>query len=78
MFPSHDRPATARVKRGPKPRGRNVYPLSIAVTAAQRARIEGIADRREVTISEVVRGFIEAGLDCEPPAKDLTQEAPNR
>lgn len=58
-------PGTARPKRGPKARGRTVYPLTIAVTVEQRALLESIADREQVTISAVVRRLIAVGFATE-------------
>jgi len=49
-------------RRGPKPRGRTVTPLTITVTTAQRIALDAIADRQQRSISAVVREFIAVGI----------------
>ena len=55
-----------RRRPGPKPRGRTVIPLTITVTHAQRAALEGLADVQAISISAVVRQFIITGLAVQP------------
>ncbi len=61
LFLSPDTPASPS-RRGPKPRGRKVKPLTIAITLEQRAALEVLADTRQTSISDVVRTFIADGL----------------
>jgi len=62
MTTARDDPGILKRKPGPKPRGRTVLPLTIAVTMAQRALLDGIAARECITVSAVVRRLIVAGL----------------
>ncbi len=62
MFLLLDGRNAPRSRRGPKPRGRKVKPLTIAVTMEQRIALEALADARGASISEVVRQFITHGL----------------
>jgi len=62
MTTARDDPGILKRKPGPRPRGRTVLPLTIAVTMAQRALLDGIAARECTTVSAVVRRLIVAGL----------------
>ncbi len=62
MFSFLDGRNAPKPRRGPKPRGRKVKPLTIAVTLEQRLALESLADARGTSISEVVRQFIAQGL----------------
>jgi len=62
MFSFLDGRSPPKARRGPKPRGRKVKPLTIAVTTEQRLALEALADARGSSISEVVRQFITHGL----------------
>ncbi len=60
---------------GPKARGRTVLPLTITITPAQRAALEGLADARRVSISTVIRQFIAAGLAADTADGRGTEDA---
>jgi len=62
MFSFLDGRTPPKPRRGPKPRGRKVKPLTIAVTTQQRLALEALADARGSSISEVVRQLITHGL----------------
>lgn len=59
-------PPPLKGRPGPKPHGRNVVPLTITVTMAQRTALDALADTQQTSISAVVRQFISVGLTAVP------------
>jgi len=62
MTISRDRVTLSKGRPGPRPRGRTVIPLTIAVTPAQRLSLKAVADVQKTSISAIVRQLIVAEL----------------